>query len=128
MVCKRNPYCIIKWQCSGSSSARSTSVASSRGSAPSVSAPRGKVQMMAGPPAPYTSCPRYYYPPLGYYCPPPQLPTPRQNMLLVSFRDFNRYSIKFGLSDQEEEIRTLECKINISFSYRFVLFRLFPIP
>ena len=77
IVCKRNPNCIIKWQCSGSSSTRSTLVASSRGSAPTVGAPRGIVQMMAGPLAPYPSCPQYYYPPPGYYWPPPQLPTPR---------------------------------------------------
>ncbi|KAG2619938.1 hypothetical protein PVAP13_3NG143708 [Panicum virgatum] len=77
MVCKRNPNCIIKWQHSGSSSAGSTSVASSRGSAPTVAAPRGTVQMMDGPPpAPYSSCPHYYYPPSSYYWPPPQLPTP----------------------------------------------------
>jgi len=71
MVCKRNPNCIIKWPHSGSSSAGSTSVASSRGSAPTVGAPRGTVQMMARPPAPYSSCPQYYYPPPGYYWPPP---------------------------------------------------------
>ena len=51
MVCKRNPNCIIKWQRLGSSSTRSTLVASSRGSAPTVGAPRGTVQMMAGPPS-----------------------------------------------------------------------------
>ena len=71
MVCKRNPNGIIKWQRSGSSSTGSTSVASSRGSAPTVGAPRGTVQMMARPPAPYSSCPQYYYPPPGYYWPPP---------------------------------------------------------
>ena len=83
VVCKRNPNCIIKWQCSGSSSAGSTSVASSRGSAPTVAAPCGTVQMMAGPPpAPYSSCPQYYYRPPGYYWPPPQLPTPRAPLQL----------------------------------------------
>ena len=82
MVCKRNPNYIIKWQRSGSSSARSTSVASSRGSAPSVGAPHGTVQMMAGPPAPYSPCPQYYYPPPGYYWPPPHLPTPRAPLQL----------------------------------------------
>ena len=45
VVCKRIPNCIIKWQRSGSSSAGSTSVASSRGSAPTIGAPRGTVQM-----------------------------------------------------------------------------------
>ena len=82
VVCKRNPNCIIKWQRSRSST-RSTSVASSRGSAPTVAAPHGTVQMMAGaPPAPYSSCPQYYYPPPGYYWPPPQLPTPRAPLCL----------------------------------------------
>ena len=82
MVCKRNSNCIIKWQRSDSSSAGSTSVASSRGSAPTVGAPRGIVQMMAGPPAPYPSCPQYYYPLPGYYWPPPQLPTPHAPLRL----------------------------------------------
>ena len=63
VVCKRNPNCIIKWQRSGSSSFESTSVASSRGSAPTIGAPRGTVQMMVSPPAPYSSCSQYYYPP-----------------------------------------------------------------
>ena len=82
VVCKRNPNCIIKWQCSGSSSTGSTSVACSRGSAPTVVAPRDTVQMMAGPPALYSSCPQYYYSPLGYYWPPHQLPTPRAPLQL----------------------------------------------
>jgi hypothetical protein len=82
MVCKRNPNWIIKWQRLGSSSAGPTSAASSRGSAPSVGSPRGTVQMMAGPPALYPSCPQYYYPPPGYYWPLPQLPTPHAPLQL----------------------------------------------
>ena len=52
LVCKKNPDLIIKWQRSVTS-AGSGSTASSRGSAHSVNAPRGTVQMMAGPLAPY---------------------------------------------------------------------------
>jgi hypothetical protein len=53
IVCKKNPNCIIKWQRSNSTPAGPSSGASSRGSAPSVNALHGTVQMMADPHAPY---------------------------------------------------------------------------
>ncbi|KAG2557074.1 hypothetical protein PVAP13_8NG183304 [Panicum virgatum] len=75
LVCKKNPDSIIKWQRSATS-AGSGSAASSRGSAPSVNAPRGTVQMMAGPPAPYYQFPQQYFPPAGSYWQAPQLLAP----------------------------------------------------